>query len=135
MLNPSLLYACCCAQSVHSLDLVAVAPGVIACNMAHTPLESASCDVAVFRCVDLAVGGSFILCRWHAAPTPSLLMANVVVLPPVPPPQSSAFLAFKLKYASNLKTCINLASAVGVIAVWRSWGLITVPSWLRPHVC
>jgi ribosomal RNA-processing protein 8 len=25
-------------QAVHSLDLVAGAPGVIACNMAHTPL-------------------------------------------------------------------------------------------------
>lgn len=25
-------------QTVHSLDLVSAAPGVIACNMAHTPL-------------------------------------------------------------------------------------------------
>jgi ubiquinone/menaquinone biosynthesis C-methylase UbiE len=33
---------------VHSLDLVASAPGVIACNMAHTPLDAASCDAAVF---------------------------------------------------------------------------------------
>jgi len=33
---------------VHSLDLVASAPGVIACNMAATPLETASCDAAVF---------------------------------------------------------------------------------------
>jgi hypothetical protein len=36
-------------QTVHSLDLVAAAPGVIACNMAHTPLDTNSCDVAVFR--------------------------------------------------------------------------------------
>ncbi|KAF6260220.1 methyltransferase-domain-containing protein [Scenedesmus sp. NREL 46B-D3] len=35
-------------QTVHSLDLVATAPGVIACNMAATPLGSASCDAAVF---------------------------------------------------------------------------------------
>ena len=28
-------------QTVHSLDLVATAPGVIACNMAHTPLGEA----------------------------------------------------------------------------------------------
>jgi ribosomal RNA-processing protein 8 len=33
---------------VHSLDLVATAPGVIACNMAATPLPAASCDAAVF---------------------------------------------------------------------------------------
>lgn len=36
-------------QTVHSLDLVAAVPGVIACNMASTPLDSGSCDVAVFR--------------------------------------------------------------------------------------
>jgi len=36
-------------QTVHSLDLVATAPGVVACNMAHTPLGDGSCDVAVFR--------------------------------------------------------------------------------------
>jgi ribosomal RNA-processing protein 8 len=35
-------------QKVHSLDLVASAPGVIACNMAATPLASASVDAAVF---------------------------------------------------------------------------------------
>jgi ribosomal RNA-processing protein 8 len=35
-------------QKVHSLDLVSTAPGVIACNMAHTPLADASVDVAVF---------------------------------------------------------------------------------------
>jgi ubiquinone/menaquinone biosynthesis C-methylase UbiE len=33
---------------VHSLDLVSTVPGVIACNMAHTPLADASVDVAVF---------------------------------------------------------------------------------------
>ncbi|EIE25221.1 hypothetical protein COCSUDRAFT_13779 [Coccomyxa subellipsoidea C-169] len=35
-------------QKVHSLDLVSTTPGVIACNMAHTPLETASVDIAVF---------------------------------------------------------------------------------------
>ena len=35
-------------QTVHSLDLVAAAPGVIACNMAATPLARASVDAAVF---------------------------------------------------------------------------------------
>lgn len=35
-------------QKVHSLDLVSTVPGVIACNMAHTPLADASVDVAVF---------------------------------------------------------------------------------------
>ncbi|WIA22070.1 hypothetical protein OEZ85_004414 [Tetradesmus obliquus] len=35
-------------QTVHSLDLVATAPGVIACNMAATPLSSGSVDAAVF---------------------------------------------------------------------------------------
>eukprot|EP00798_Chlamydomonas_sp_ICE-L_P017649 gene17649-23994_t len=33
---------------VHSFDLVASAPGVIACNMAAVPLENASVDVAIF---------------------------------------------------------------------------------------
>eukprot|EP00271_Cylindrocystis_brebissonii_P002716 TRINITY_DN13525_c0_g1_i2.p1 TRINITY_DN13525_c0_g1~~TRINITY_DN13525_c0_g1_i2.p1 ORF type:complete len:481 (-),score=80.85 TRINITY_DN13525_c0_g1_i2:192-1634(-) len=37
---------------VTSLDLVASGPGVIACNMAKTPLETASIDVAVF-CLSL----------------------------------------------------------------------------------
>eukprot|EP00897_Mesotaenium_endlicherianum_P003464 jgi/Mesen1/3145/ME000184S02210 len=37
---------------VFSLDLVAANPSVIACNMAHTPLEAASVDVAVF-CLSL----------------------------------------------------------------------------------
>jgi hypothetical protein len=36
------------SQGVASLDLVATAPGVIACNMAATPLGSASQDAAVF---------------------------------------------------------------------------------------
>eukprot|EP00884_Botryococcus_braunii_P013635 jgi/Botrbrau1/22272/Bobra.0138s0029.2 len=35
-------------QKVHCLDLVAAAPGVIACNMADTPLETGSVDIAVF---------------------------------------------------------------------------------------
>ncbi|KAK9846497.1 hypothetical protein WJX81_005330 [Elliptochloris bilobata] len=35
-------------QQVHSFDLVAGAPGVVACNMAHVPLGAASVDVAVF---------------------------------------------------------------------------------------
>ncbi|KAK9820076.1 hypothetical protein WJX72_005839 [[Myrmecia] bisecta] len=35
-------------QTVHSLDLVAGAPGVLACNMAATPFESGSIDVAIF---------------------------------------------------------------------------------------
>ena len=34
-------------QTVHSFDLVATAPGVIACNMANTPLgEVVKCDPA-----------------------------------------------------------------------------------------
>jgi ribosomal RNA-processing protein 8 len=33
---------------VHSLDLVATAPGVVACNMAATPLPAVGCDAAVF---------------------------------------------------------------------------------------
>lgn len=36
------------AQRVHSFDLVAVAPGVTACNMADVPLPDASVDAAVF---------------------------------------------------------------------------------------
>eukprot|EP00963_Diacronema_lutheri_P006973 scaffold625_cov324-Pavlova_lutheri.AAC.7 len=38
----------CVKQKVHSLDLVATKPGVVACNMAATPLASSSIDVAVF---------------------------------------------------------------------------------------
>lgn len=36
------------SPQVFSLDLVATRPGVIACNMADTPLKDASVDVAVF---------------------------------------------------------------------------------------
>ncbi|XP_034255819.1 ribosomal RNA-processing protein 8 [Thrips palmi] len=39
-------------RKVHSLDLVASKPGVIACDMAHTPLLLESVDVAVF-CLSL----------------------------------------------------------------------------------
>lgn len=39
-------------QEVHSLDLVATKPEVIACDMAHTPLTAESVDVAVF-CLSL----------------------------------------------------------------------------------
>jgi len=35
-------------QTVHSFDLVATAPGVIACNMAALPLPDASADAAIF---------------------------------------------------------------------------------------
>lgn len=35
-------------QKVHSFDLVATVPGVTACNMASTPLEDTSVDVAIF---------------------------------------------------------------------------------------
>lgn len=35
-------------QDVSSLDLVALVPGVIECNMANTPLETGSHDCAVF---------------------------------------------------------------------------------------
>eukprot|EP00879_Flechtneria_rotunda_P027028 GHRR01028887.1.p1 GENE.GHRR01028887.1~~GHRR01028887.1.p1 ORF type:complete len:109 (+),score=21.67 GHRR01028887.1:146-472(+) len=47
---------------VHSLDLVASAPTVIACNMAHTPLSSASCDAAVFSLALMGTDyGAFLL--------------------------------------------------------------------------
>lgn len=39
-------------QEVHSLDLVASKPEVIACDMAHTPLQDESVDIAVF-CLSL----------------------------------------------------------------------------------
>ena len=39
-------------QKVHSFDLVATAPGVVACNMAALPLPDASVDAAVF-CLSL----------------------------------------------------------------------------------
>ncbi len=45
MLSASLLVA---LQEVHSFDLVATAPGVVACNMAAVPLEDASIDAAIF---------------------------------------------------------------------------------------
>jgi ribosomal RNA-processing protein 8 len=46
---------------VHSLDLVASAPGVIACNMADTPLETGSCDAAVFSLALMGTDyGSFL---------------------------------------------------------------------------
>ena len=35
-------------QEVHSFDLVATAPGVVACNMAAVPLDDSSVDAAVF---------------------------------------------------------------------------------------
>lgn len=35
-------------QAVRSFDLVATAPGVEACDMAHTPLLAGSMDVAVY---------------------------------------------------------------------------------------
>jgi ubiquinone/menaquinone biosynthesis C-methylase UbiE len=35
-------------QKTHSFDLVSAAPHVVACNMAHVPLEAGSVDVAVF---------------------------------------------------------------------------------------
>jgi ribosomal RNA-processing protein 8 len=39
-------------QRVHSFDLAATAPGVIACNMASLPLPAASVDAAIF-CLSL----------------------------------------------------------------------------------
>jgi ribosomal RNA-processing protein 8 len=39
-------------NKVHSFDLVAMSKEVTACNMAHTPLSTASVDVAVF-CLSL----------------------------------------------------------------------------------
>lgn len=49
-------------QEVHSLDLVAAAPGVIACNMAHTPLDDSSCDAAVFSLALMGTDyGEFLL--------------------------------------------------------------------------
>lgn len=40
--------ASCLEQAVTSLDLVALAPGVIECNMANTPVPSESQNVAIF---------------------------------------------------------------------------------------
>ena len=39
-------------QRVHSFDLVAAAPGVVACNMAAVPLPDAAVDAAIF-CLSL----------------------------------------------------------------------------------
>lgn len=40
------------SNKVHSFDLVAMSKEVTVCNMAHTPLSSASVDVVVF-CLSL----------------------------------------------------------------------------------
>lgn len=49
-------------QKVHSFDLVASAPGVIACNMAAVPLPDASVDVAVFSLALMGTDyGQFLL--------------------------------------------------------------------------
>lgn len=60
--------ALCCAlllpgtQKVHSFDLVAAAPHVVACNMAHVPLPDASADVAVFSLALMGTDyGSFLV--------------------------------------------------------------------------
>ncbi|KAJ8611953.1 hypothetical protein CTAYLR_004392 [Chrysophaeum taylorii] len=45
-------------HDVHSFDLVATTPGIVACNMAHTPLDALSVDVAVF-CLAL-MGPSYL---------------------------------------------------------------------------
>uniref|UniRef100_A0A1I7XYF6 Ribosomal RNA-processing protein 8 n=1 Tax=Steinernema glaseri TaxID=37863 RepID=A0A1I7XYF6_9BILA len=39
-------------NTVHSFDLVAKKPGVVACEMSHVPLEKDTCDVVVF-CLSL----------------------------------------------------------------------------------
>lgn len=44
--------AAAAAQRVRSFDLVAAAPGVVPCNMAHLPLAPASVDAAIF-CLSL----------------------------------------------------------------------------------
>jgi ribosomal RNA-processing protein 8 len=38
--------------TVHSFDLVSVNPRVVACDIAHTPLQASCCDVVVF-CLSL----------------------------------------------------------------------------------
>eukprot|EP00878_Enallax_costatus_P031241 GHUV01034144.1.p1 GENE.GHUV01034144.1~~GHUV01034144.1.p1 ORF type:complete len:116 (-),score=24.41 GHUV01034144.1:439-786(-) len=49
-------------QQVHSLDLVAAVPGVIACNMAHTPLGDNSIGAAVFSLALMGTDyGEFLL--------------------------------------------------------------------------
>lgn len=49
---------------VHSFDLMASAPGVVACNMAHVPLGSAAVDAAVFSLALMGTDyGSFLEVR------------------------------------------------------------------------
>lgn len=56
------LHTVCCLQTVHSFDLVANAPGVIACNMAAVPLPDISVDVAVFSLALMGTDyGAFIV--------------------------------------------------------------------------
>ena len=66
-------------QTVHSFDLMAVVPGVIACNMADLPLAPASVEVAVF-CLSL-MGTDYGLFLEEAArvltPTGFLWIAEV----------------------------------------------------------
>ena len=46
---------------MRSFDLVAMVPGVVACNMAHVPLANESVDVAVFSLALMGTDyGSFI---------------------------------------------------------------------------
>jgi len=48
-------------QRVHSFDLVASDPGVVACNMAEVPLGDAFADVAVFSLALMGTDyGSFL---------------------------------------------------------------------------
>ncbi|GLI65492.1 hypothetical protein VaNZ11_009028 [Volvox africanus] len=48
-------------QTVHSFDLVASAPGVIACNMSDVPLPDASVDAAIFSLALMGIDyGSFL---------------------------------------------------------------------------
>jgi hypothetical protein len=48
-------------QSVHSFDLVASAPGVIACNMSDVPLPDEAVDAAVFSLALMGTDyGSFL---------------------------------------------------------------------------
>ncbi|CAI5490543.1 unnamed protein product [Closterium sp. Naga37s-1] len=66
-------------NKVVSLDLVAAAPGVIACNMAHTPLQDSSVHIAVF-CLSL-MGADYpsFLSEAHRVLQPggSLIIAEV----------------------------------------------------------
>ena len=50
------------SQKVHSFDLVASAPGVVACNMAAVPLDDASVGAAVFSLALMGTDyGAFLL--------------------------------------------------------------------------